>query len=808
MKWMLTSIFFLLVTITPFFAQSSASIKGKLIDDKNEAVAYANVILFATTDSTMVKLELSDDDGHFLMQNIPENNYWLQVSYVGLSDYNSDVFSLTNGAVVDLSEIVMQTASNDLAEVTVTAQRPMLELKPDKMVFNVDGSINAAGSDALELLRKSPGVVVDNNENVTLLGKSGVRVFIDGKPSPLSGDDLAAFLKTIQSSEIDAIEIITNPSAKYDAEGSAGIINIRMKKDKRLGANANINLSFSQGLQSRYNGSISTNYRNKKMNVFGRYNYYNGANENELNLYREQYGVTFDSRGKSISHWDGHGFKVGTDFFIDDKHTVGFIVDGNLSSSDWESNSRTPIGMVSSTQVDSVLIANSKTDDASSNYNFNINYRFDNGKERTWNLDADYARYRSTANGVQPNTYYAPNEIAILRKIEYATNTPKDIDIYSFKVDYQQPLLEGVLGVGTKFSYVTTDNVFDFYNVLDEGSILDLNRSNQFVYTENVNAAYINYTRQFGKIGLQTGFRMEQTNSEGDLSSYYENNADNVKQSYIDLFPSGGLTYTINPKNSLQFTYSRRINRPSYEHLNPFEEKLDELTFEKGNPFLTPEYSNNFQLTHSFNYSINTSLGYTHTRNMITRVVEAVGESSSQITRLNLASQKDYSIGLSGGIPITKWWSSYNSFTGYYRRNKADFGEGKIVDLSAKAFNVYTQHTFKLPKDFSAEISSWYASPSIWEGTFEMNGQWSLDAGVQKKLFDGKGKLKFSVGDIFRTNQWSGTSSLGALYIDSSGNWDSRRFKLSFSYLIGNKQVKSIKRKTGVEEEAKRIKTE
>lgn len=800
------ALLFFSFTITSF-SQSNGNISGSIVDAEENPVGYASVILYTAADSIIVKMELSDDDGKFQFINIPHSEYWLDVSYVGLPNHQTEAFELNGN--IEIPVIQMQAPSNELEEVTVTAQRPLLEVKPDKMVFNVENSINAVGSDAFELLRKAPGVVVDNNDNINLLGKSGVMIYIDGKQSPLQGDQLVAYLKAMQASEIDNIEIITNPSAKYDAEGSAGIINIRLKKDKGLGANANVNLGFSKGDYSQYNGSISSNYKAKKYNLFGNYSYNDGKSGNFMDLYREQNGLVLDQKNDRTNEWNSHSFKAGADLYLNKNSTIGLMVDGNIASNYRVGDARTEIRMIDQSN-DSILVAQSRNNGAHDNYNFNLNYTFGDGKDKETIFDANYGLYRSDGKEYQPNQYYDPTETERLTKNVYRNQRNTDIDIFAFKIDHERPFLKGKLGTGAKATYIKTDNGFDFYNVFEEtnSETLDINRSNQFVYTENVNAAYANYTQQFEKFGFQLGLRVEQTNSEGDLTSQKTTENDNVAQTYVDFFPSAGINYQLNPKNSFQLTYSRRINRPNYEDLNPFDYKLDELTFQKGNPFLNPEYTNNIQLTHTYNYSINTTIGYSHTTDLITRIVDTTGVKGSFITWENLDEQRNLSMSVSGSIPITKWWSTYTSLTGYHTQNKSENIDGKKIDIGVTTFNIYSQMTFKLPWKTSLEVSGWYNSPSIWGGTFRMDQQWSMDAGIQKKLFNDRGTIRISYSDIFGTNHWHGTSQYGVLFMDVAGGWDSQRIRVNFSYLLGNNQIKSRKRKSGLEDESKRIKSD
>jgi len=808
MKQSIFTLFCLLFFAFSSFAKSNGTIKGKVQDADKQPLAYANVVLYNAVDSSVLKLELSDEKGEYQFSQLEAKSYYIQVSFVGLPNQTTAAFELSEGGNYTIPIVTMSAGAAELEEVTVTAQRPILELKPDMMVMNVENSAVAVGDNALELLRKAPGVVIDNNENVSLLGKAGVQIYIDGKPSPLGGSDLAAFLKTMQSSEIEAIEIITNPSSKYDAQGNAGIINIRLKRAKGLGSNANLNLTYSQGEKMQYNGSINGNHRNKVMNVFGNYSHNYGENINFNEFYREQFGFIFDQRNDSGGSWRSNNFRFGTDFFLGKKHTLGFLVNGFLSDNDWGGESRAIISTAGSPQPDSILLARSESVSDRMNLNYNINYRFDNGKGKSLNIDADYGKFDINRLEDQPNFYVSPtNEEDILSSSTVQIITPTLIDITTFKVDYEQPIGKGKLGTGVKFSYVNTDNTFDFFDVLDGQNVLNREVSNKFEYTENVNAAYANYNQKFGKLGVSAGLRLEQTNSEGDLTSFVETENDNVKRNYLDFFPSGGLTYDLNEKNSFRLNYSRRINRPSYQDLNPFRQRLDELTFEKGNPFLQPEYTNKVELTHTFMYAINTTLGFDHTRDLIARLTDAETEKSAFITYLNVAERYSYTLNVSGAVPIKDWWSTYVSLTGAHQQNKADFGEGKTLDLSATTFNVYAQNNFKLPSDFNIEVSGWYTSPSIWEGSFKMNEMWSLNAGVSKKILDGRGSLKISINDIFKTNVWSGRSIFGDLDMTARGGWDSRRVRVNFSYLLGNNQVKSRRRKTGLEDESSRIKS-
>ncbi len=808
-RLLLGVVFFFPMTTLLAQAVSGGAITGKVKDPKGQPVEFANVILNKLQDSSLVKVEVTNEEGVFALLNVADGDYLLKVSFVGFPEFRTGPLKVGAGQTLELPLIQLQDGALDLKEVTVAAQRPMLETKPDRMVFNVDGSINAAGSNGLELLRKAPGIVVDNNDNITMLGRSGVQIYIDGKPSPLRGADLADFLKSLQSTEIDAIELVTNPSARFDAQGNAGVINIKLKKDRRLGANGSANTNYSVGVLPIYSAGFNGNYQDKGYNLFGSYNYNNSRSLNYMTLYREQLGVIFDQTSDTRGESENHNFKIGTDFFLSKKHTLGFLVNGFNNQSLYGGTSRTPISRTGLPGIDSVLLASTNSDNQRSNYNLNLNYRFDSGKGVVWNVDADYGRFRSEALEYQPNRYVDGSEEILLSEKIFANNTPTGIDIYTLKTDYERPLWKGQFGAGVKFAFVNTDNTFDFFDVVDDQDVLNRDLSNQFAYEENVNAAYATYSKQGKKLGFNLGVRMEQTNSTGTLTAFKPTDNDKVERSYLDFFPSGGITFNPSKKHSLNLSYSRRINRPSYQDLNPFQNRLDELTFEQGNPFLKPEYVNNIQFRHTFNYRFNTTLSYSHTQDQITRFTDTSGVKSTYITWLNLANQHAYSLAFSAPVQIKSWWSSFTNATVSYSKNQADYGGTKIVDLEAATFNIYSQQTFTLPKSWSLEVSGWYNSPGLWGGTFEMESMWSIDAGVQKKLLAGRGNLKLSVTDIFKTTEWNGISRFGVLNLNVGGGWDSRRLRMAFSYQFGRSEVKAARRRsTGLEDEQKRVKSD
>jgi hypothetical protein len=652
--------------------------------------------------------------------------------------------------------------------------------------------------------------VVDKDDNIILQGKNGVQVYIDGKPSPLAASDLAAYLRSLQATDIETIELITNPSSKYDAAGNAGIINIKLKKNENFGTNGSATLTYSQGIRERYNASLNINNRTKKINTFANVSTLKGAWWNR-NTFERKIGTTnYEQNAPQIWENQGVNFKTGVDYYVNDKIILGSVVNGNIFKGSSEVQSNTFIREDGENEPNSILEAESNSDRSRANLSGNLNLRYDNKKGKEFSTDIDFSAFRNTNDIYQPNFYKKPVSEEILDEKIYQNNTKTNINIFTIKSDYSRPLLGGKFGVGYKVSYVKTDNDFDFYNVINGENQLDPQRTNRFIYTENVNAAYINFQKQNKSWNYQFGLRAEHTNSEGDLDSTVPSNNKNVNRNYLNLFPSAGITYTMNQKNSFGLKYSRRIDRPNYQFLNPFEYRLDEITYMKGNPFLKPQYTHSFEVTHSYSGFLNTSINYSMTTDMFAQIVErdttAAGSNKAALIQNNVADNRTLSLTLSAPMPISKWWSTYTSFNGFRAWYEADLGTDRKIDVTIDAFNVYQQHTFSLPKDFKFELTANYNSPNVWGGVFKMKRQWGIDLGVQKKIMKGSGTVRATVTDIFRTMPWRGVSDFGGVYVKANGAWESQQVRVSFSYNFGNQKMKAGRqRTTGAQDETRRL---
>jgi iron complex outermembrane receptor protein len=784
----------------------TGNITGKITGSNGEGLIGAIAELRLVKDSSLSKAAATDVNGAFVFESSKAGNYYIKASFIGYNVYKGEGFAYDGSSNKNIATIQLSESSIQLKSAEVTGIKPLVEVKSDMTVFNVENSINSTGSNAYELLQKAPGVVVDNNDNIALKGRGGVMVQIDGRPSRLSETELADYLKSVQSTDVEAIELISNPSSKYDAEGTAGIINIRLKKNKNYGTNGSMTAGYAYGVEPKYNTAISLNKRSRKFNVHTNYSNNFGKRYNEFFLYREQRPYIFDQSSLSTREFVSHNYKAGVDYTLNKKHSFGLLVNGNYNTSDVKQKNRNTISDFTSLQADSILRSNQTAEQSGNNINVNLNHHYVDTMGNDLTTDFDLGYFDSDRDNFIPNEYILPNVETPLSSTYFRSLMPTTITIYSIKSDYTKKFKRGKLGVGVKVAIVETDNTFNFYNIEGGLQTLDSSRSNHFVYTENVNAAYANYQYTLKSFEFQAGLRVENTQSEGDLKSEVSADDKNVKRDYTDFFPSAGITFNINPSNATSLVFSSRIDRPNYQELNPFENKLDELSFRKGNPFLNPQYSKKLELSHTYKYASTLSVGYSITEDFFAQIADTIPGGKSFLTPRNLATEEVLSISLSTSQQPTPWYGIYFNGSVINQAYDADFGEGRTINTSIVSINIYAQNTFKLPKGFTFELSGWYNSGGVWSGSYKTDPTASVDAGLQKKLLSDQATIKFSVTDIFFTAPWSSVNTYAGIISRANGNWESRQFRAAFTWRFGNKQMKNTRqRSTGSESEQKRV---
>jgi hypothetical protein len=778
-------------------AKTEFTVTGNVKDAKGEALSFANVYLYKTADSTFYKAAAADADGKFLMEDLEANSYYLKVSSIGYDDFSSPSFVLNKeNPSVSFPGISLKESATTLEAVQVTARKPFIEQKIDRTVINVENSVSGSGSTALEVLEKAPGVMIDRqNDQIKIRNKSGVIVMIDGKRNYMSSEDLSRYLANMPSDQIESIEIITNPSSKYEAAGNAGIINIILKKNKSLGTNGTLTLSGGNGFLKNatndlYRGSstLNLNHRNEKWNFFGnasagRNRWYN-SNHFLRSSVIENVSNDFDQYTQRIGGGKFLNIKGGADYYLTSKTTLGFQADYNLWNGKMTSDGFTSI------ESQSILTNTTKSESVNDmlnrNISTNLNLRHkDEGKEITFDLE--YSGYKNSGNQTIQNNYFdATGNLSLLERQQIIQ--PTDIDIYSAKLDFTIPFKNKLkLEFGGKSSIVKADNNFRFNTFQENSWQNDINRSNHFKYDELINAAYVSSGYEKGKLSFQAGLRGEHTLSDG----YSVNLDQKNKRTYFNLFPTGFVNYNVAENHSIKYSYSRRVDRPNYGNLNPFVFILDPYLHVHGNPNLRPQFTNSNELTYTFKSQYSLTAAYAHTTGVINEVIFNGSEPGLAISQMqNIASMKSYSTNFSIPVKINKWWDTQNQFNTFYNKYEdANLGGG--LNRGRLVGSINTTHIFTLPKNWTAELNYWYYGKGV-HGIFDMaKPQHGLNPAIQKTFWDKKAKIKFSANDIFLTSFYRGTADNGDFKMNINNRWNARRIALTFTYNFGNQNVKS-----------------
>lgn len=792
---LLKRIFTLFLLLNAGTALAQYQVSGTVQDEQSEPLPFANVLLLSATDSALVKGTVADTTGAYALEVTNNERYLLSIQMVGYTSYFSEPFSAETAKqqppLVQLAE-----ATTELGEVVVRSTKPMIEVTSNALVMNVASSPILQNGTAKQVLEKSPGVVVDQNGNISVKGKSNVLIYLDGKPTYMSNADLMRMLESMPAQNIEKLEIMDNPPAKYDAEGNAGIINIVRTAEAAVGLNGTVGANLGQGRYSRISPSVQLNYRQNKVNLFGDYSYFYNKNVGTTTLFRRipnetQGGITtFDQTTNRLNRPQGHNFRAGADWFVTEQTTLGVLVSGNNGQFDQTEDNRTVLGGVYDNPFDG-LDAENTTDTQWQNLTYNLNFEQDWKKAGTLSLDLDYADRSSSNLQGNDNFYFSNEDKAVPPPLLVRTDAQTDISIFAAQADYARSLgKELQLEVGSKLSRVATDNDLDFSTLSDGERITDTLRSNRFTYDENITAGYVNLNKKWGdQWNAQAGVRLEHTFSEGQsvtLDSL-------VQRNYFNLFPSASASYTIPEQHSFSLSYSRRIDRPNYGNLNPFEFFLDRFTFQRGNPFLNPQYTNAFAFTYGLKNAVFLTLNYNHTTDAITDVLEQENANQTTFqTTTNLNRIKNYSANLSTSLPVAQWWMANLNLTAFYNDVLSPYSEGGVIDNSQFSYVLRAQNTLSLPKEFKLEVTGFYQSPLIW-GMFEVGHQYQIDLGLVKDF--GRLRAQASLNDIFNWRQNPVTIRQGDISVDVVNKWETRVFQLNLSYRFGNQKVKKARRR-------------
>jgi len=786
------------------FAYAQVKVTGKVHVENNVPLASATAYLMKAKTTVILKAVVTDENGEYQFSDIQAGSYYVEAKMVGYTANKSNVFDISKSDH-KVPAILLNTDTRKLQEVAVEGKRPMVESKPGKLVLNVENSPLAAGNNALDIVQRAPGVSLDNNNNLQLMGQSGVSVTIDGRQTYMSGEQLVNFLKSTDGNQIKSVEVITTRAAKDDAEGAVGTINIVLKKNRMEGFNGTFNMTAGRGEKFRGNSSLSLNYKKNNTTVFGSYAYSDEKSHRKLLLDRviQNKGekTYFKQRSVLDEKEQNHSYRFGVEQRTSARNTLTVQFNGSNNIEYNDNDSKTNVGK-SFTTLDSLLISTSQFKELFDRYSANLNNEFridSNGRKLT--LDLDWSKFKSSKRVGYNNQYFDGQMNAITPEEIQRSRMPIGIDIYVAKLDYEQPLPKvSKLEMGAKYSNVTSDNDLTFEDFLNNSWINNEKRTNHFVYKEQIAAGYIDYNNTIGKWGLKVGARGEYTFSDGNSLTLNKQ----VKRNYFKLFPNANLTYTLHENHILSLGYARKITRPNYRQLNPFDYFIDKLTFERGNPYLNPQFSNEFTLNYTLMQRYNVTLGINDVRDAI---VESMGQDSvlkqTWVIRENLGKNLTAYLNLNIPVTVSKIWSMNNNITGIHF-NFDGMVSGYPLKRTSFLLQATSMHNLKLAKSLSANVNLRYFSPFNYN-VYDMKARWDMEVGATKTFKDQRSSLKLAVSDLFNTGNQNLKTNFGDFDSSIRQYQDRRVVRLTYSYKFGNLKNNYRKKDTSNEEKERAL---
>jgi hypothetical protein len=798
-------LFLLNFTLFAFVSNAQVEVQGKITDEKNAPLPFVSVALLSAKDSTLVKGALTDESGNFSIPSVSEGNYLILTTSVGFEKNFSEKFSIKADSKTATVDFKMKEATKMLNEAVVTATRPLFEQKADRLVVNVANSPIAAGSTALEILKKVPGVVLIQDK-VTLGGNKNVQVWIDGKPSPYT--DMNEALRNMPGDQIDRIELISQPGAQYDAAGGP-ILNIIMKRNAELGFTGTASLSLGgfrvnqsdmgAGNRNYYrlNPSLNLNYRSGIVSLFANMTYNQGDYFTIIKTSRYIQNQVFVGSNFEETDYNYRNLRLGADIYATKKTTVGVILRGWGRTGLGKARSLTKAFNSNQTAQLNAFITDNTSDSRRSGYssNFNVKHDFDAKTGHTFNFDMDYNRFNYRS--INDLSIYKTEVNSLRSASQQDVNQP--VDIFVAKADYSRPIDTTMkVETGWKSSFATVDNQLKFYRAKE----LSARESNDFLYKENINAAYINMSKKFKKLDINAGLRAEQTIVSGKTL-----NANVLNRNYLQWFPNASLLYHINQHIGIQAAYSRRVNRPGFEQQNPFSYFIDSLTYIRGNPQLLPEISNEGKLSVVYDGQPFISIEHKVVNDVIINNAPQVEGTRTFTTAANLANFSNWNFQLNFPIKLGKWLDGYGGNQAIYNAYNAEY-QGFTYNRSKWNWLAYWGVTAKLPADIKVEIDGFFITKLLDEFAV-VNSLGGLNIGASKTFWDKRGRLTLNFSDILYTERSNAVIDEQGIRVDYSQREYSRNARLTFSYQFGNTKVKTARnRGTGSESETSRVKVE
>ncbi|MGB1042351.1 MAG: TonB-dependent receptor domain-containing protein [Tenacibaculum sp.] len=816
----------LLVLLTVFsanlFAQmpksnlpKPGSVSGKVIDQTTkEPLPYVNIIIKDTA-KKIITGGITNDDGTFAIKNIPEGNSIIEIQFIGYKTVSKPIAINNKRRKVNLGTIALVEDSTTLDEVEVRAETSTVTQKVDRKVINVGKDLTSAGATASELLNNVQSVSVDSQSgNISLRGNENVRVLVDGKPTNIPASQL---LKQIPSSSIKSVELITNPSAKYNPEGMSGIINIVLNKNANMGFNGSLNTGIEAGHYVRYNASTNMNYKTGKVNFFGNYGFNDG----------ERYNFGYVNRLGDKGNYQDFIFindntsnlaKIGADIYLDDKNTLSFYTTHNW----FDSNAR---GRTKITDNNSGLLTsnapNTQTNE-SKNQTYNVNYKHDFDKGHNIEFEATYSKNTSPQFLDNTDLALASTDIRY-QLLNYTNKIDSERNNTLINLDYTKPVAKnGKLEVGIEYRQNKTENsnlttqfrVEDYQKDNDGNPVLDNNGDiiittigkipdSDFSYNRDIYSGYVNYGHKFGKLTMQLGARLEQFKVNGAFNQTGEA-TEKVTDEIFTVYPSAFFTYNPSEKNQFQFSYSKRVDRPNIQQVNPIREWSTPLITSKGYAPLRPQFTNSFEINYTRRIkggSVTVGTFYRNVQDVISRVTSADPDDASNKGQLlsfrNFDDTDAYGLELSANYRVAKWWRANASMDFYSQKQfgTTDFTNPNATrrEVQNEVFNARISNSFTVSKKLRLQLFAMYRGANK-DLQWETKPMKMINLGANYSVLKGKGNISFRVNDIFNTMRFK-FDSTSPFIQNGRFKWESRTTYLGFNYRFGGGKNKAKQRR-------------
>lgn len=754
-------------------------------------------------DSTTLLTTLSDSSGQYTFPATGHQHYILRATATGYKPGKALAITTGSDTIYSVPDMVLEQDAQQLTAVTITAAKPLFEMKPDKLVMNVENNPVAAGNSVFQVVRQAPGVNTDKDDNLLLKG-AGAQIYINGKPAFLTGTQLTEYLKNLPADQVATIEIITQPSGKYDAAGTAGIINIKLKKNKAYGLNGVATLGGGVGRYPKINGGLNLNYRKGKVNVFG--NIAPGYSEsyNKLN-----YNSTITGAGTIYQDRENYWhpkttwlpYSIGTDYYISDKSVLGVLISGEYCKANAVTDN---VSVFRDAGLQPYQYINSQRRDNSSynNTSYNVNYKstLDSAGSELM-INADYGRYTRQGTDVNENVFLDAAYNRFRPDYTFRLTQPATITLSALTADYSHPVsVKGKIELGGKYSYVHSDNNLLVDSIAHNNWVHDANRSNRFIYKEQIAAGYITWSQEWGKTSLQVGLRGEYTKGSGNSPTLNQVN----KINYFSLFPTLYLSRVLDSNNSINLSYGRRISRPSYQSLNPFMYYLDPYTMFEGNPYLKPSYAHSVELKHSYKQLLFTTLSYRYSKgDAIQTILQEAGTGRVTNRGQNAGTTNYLRLDVFIQLQPTSWWTMENSL-GLAASRSTSQVPGYSYDTRALSADIYTNHSFTLPHEIKLQTSLYYSAPTR-DGLARLQSGYGWGLGAQKQLWHQRATIKINMNNIIATNAYRAHYLGEGLDIRWRNEWEGRKLSISFDYRFGSQQIKAARERRLSSEEKSRI---